>query len=328
MKKQQFTNRWIQKVLVGGALCTALTSQVFAKDASIVPIASEATIIPISARVHWADEAISELAQINGQAHMFFGGKDLNKNITIEDFQNLVKLVINPSYEGAPEALTREAVVHELTKLFANESGLALENIPVIKMIIYQDTEQIDSKYNHSATVAYMKGIAKGKGDGIFAPKANVTYGELAAMINNTKKAIKEQAPDQSIAAGRFETRASYELQKDKIVFDFELMSHFAEPKELMFGSGQQFEVTVTNEKGEEVYRFSDGKAFTLALIFQTINPGQAFRWQDDWNLTDKEGNRVAAGNYTATIRVLTVSAEEGHEIPEKDLTVVLPFSL
>lgn len=47
--------------------------------------------------------------------------------------------------------------------------------------------------------------------------------------------------------------------------FDFPLTNHSPEVKELQFGSGQQFELVVRDEKGKEVYRYSDGKFFTMA---------------------------------------------------------------
>ena len=112
-----------------------------------------------------------------------------------------------------------------------------------------------------------MKGIAKGKDARVFDPKAEVTYGELAALICNTARAIESELESdrQPIIEGKFETRGSYEIKDGKVVFDFELVNHYSEPKQLQFGSGQQYEVVITNEKGEEVYRYSDDKFFTLA---------------------------------------------------------------
>ncbi len=48
-----------------------------------------------------------------------------------------------------------------------------------------------------------------------------------------------------------------------------------ADPIELTFPSGQRFDLTLRNEKGEIVYRWSDGKAFTLALGSLEVGPGE-----------------------------------------------------
>jgi len=96
-----------------------------------------------------------------------------------------------------------------------------------------------------------MKNIARGRGGGIFDPKTGVTYGELAALIYNTAQAVtkENQANVQPVAENKFETRGTYEIKDDKVVFNFELVNHYKETKELMFGSGQQFELTITDEK-------------------------------------------------------------------------------
>ena len=119
-----------------------------------------------------------------------------------------------------------------------------------------------------------MYDIAKGRESGLFDPKTDVTYGELVVLINNTINAIEKELTSDipPIVAGKYETRGNYEIKDGKVIFNFELMSHYTEPQELMLGSGQQFELTITNEEGEEVYRFSDGKSFTLALLYKTLN--------------------------------------------------------
>lgn len=226
--------------------------------------------------------------------------------------------------------MTREAIVHELTKIWAEKTGQDLDEIATIKMIIYSDTDQIDAKYNHSITVAYMHKIAKGRDNRIFDPKANVTYGEAATLIMNLKNAIESQLKTDitPIAEGKFETKGTYEIKDDQVVFDFELMSHYTEAKELMFGSGQQFELVITDENDEEVYRYSDDKFFTLALIYKTIEPGESLKWQDTWDMTNKEGEKLTSGNYKAEITIIAAEPDSDERIELDQLTTVIDFSL
>lgn len=278
--------------------------------------------------VHWAQKFIDELA-LEHDMDSVFKDKDLNAYINIEDFQKIVRLVIDEEYEGTPDSSLRESIVYEFTRLWAEKAGTDLDEIATIKMIIYIDTEKIDSKYNHAITVAYMKNIARGRGQGIFDPKTKTTYGELATLVYFTDKAIKAEieASNPSIVAGKFETRASHEIKDNKVVFDFELFSHFAEPKELAFSSGQQFDVTITDESGKEVYRYSDGRFFTMAMVNKTINPGESIKWQDEWDMTDKDGVKLTLGNYKAVINILAMYDSE-EKIDDSELTTTIDFSL
>ena len=192
-------------------------------------------------------------------------------------------------------------------------------------MIVYVDMEEINPKYNHSITVAYMKDIAEGKGFGMFVPKAKVTYGEAAAMIAKLETAIKKEVEAKE-GEGIFETTGSYEIKDDKMNFNFELKNNSTEDKVLQFGSGQQFEITVENEEGEEVYRYSDGKYFTMAIVFREIKAGESIEWQDSWDMKDKDGKELSEGKYTATIEILSI-LEEGQNL-DKDFTIGIEFKM
>ncbi|HHW30276.1 MAG TPA: hypothetical protein GXX20_01160 [Clostridiaceae bacterium] len=325
MKKHQLRN-----AIIAGALCTVLTIPVLAKAENMQPLSEEDKLIPISYKLnHWSEKYIDQLSK-EYNAGSVFEDKDLEAAIELEDFDYLVKLVLDEDYDSAPDSLSREAVVHELVKIWAEKTGIDLNDIAVIQMLIYSDTHEIDSRYNHSVTLAYMKKIAIGKGSGIFDPKANVTYGELAALISNTDRAIKNEidSEKQNISEGKFETRGNYEIKDDKVVFDFELINHYTESKQIKFGSGQQFEISITDENREEVYRYSDDKFFTMALLFKDINPGESLQWQDEWDMTNKEGEKVAPGKYKAKITVMVIFEEGDEKIEEDQLTTEIEFAL
>jgi len=313
------------------AVISVFTATSFAQTADITLLSVEKPdVVTISYQMkHWSEPFVNQLSE-NYNANEMFEGKNLNSAIEAKDFQNLVRLVLDKDYDGTPDSVTREAVVHELMKIWAEKTGKDLDKVPVIRMLIYVDLDQVDIKYYQSIMVAYMKDIAKGRGEGIFDPKTDVTYGELAALVYNTAQSVeKEKESDvQQIAKDRFETRGDYEIKDGKVVFNFELVNRYEEAKELMFGSGQQFEVTITDEKGNEVYRYSDGKFFTLALVSKTINPGEAVKWQDEWDMTDKEGNELTAGKYQAKIDIMVVQGEDEEKIDESQLTTVIEFEL
>lgn len=314
-------------MIIIGALCTVLVIPTFVMGGFHTMESKET--IPIRYEIkHWSRQYIDQLLE-NYDVESIFFEKDLNEAIKKEDFQKLVKLVIDKDYDRSPETTSREAVVHELTKLWAEETGKELKDIPVIQMLIYSDTHEINPKYTHSITVAYMYDIAKGRGTEVFDPKSDVTYGELAALINNTVKAIEKEltSAEKPVKEGRFETKANYKIEDDKVVFDFQLINHYPEQKQLMFGSGQQFELIITDEKGEEVYRCSDDKVFTLALEYKDINPGESLKWQDEWDMTNKDGEKLESGKYKAKIRIIAIQ-EDNQEIDKSQLTTVVNFAL
>jgi len=326
MKKHTLRN-----IVIAGVACTVLAVPLISQAVNTwsFPLQNKVVAAVDNKPAHWAQKFLDELSK-EYDIEAIFKDKNFNSAINMEDFQNAVRLVIDKEYSGKPDAITREAVVYELVKIWAEKTGQDLNDIAVIQMLIYSDTAEINSKYNHAVTLAYMKNIAKGKGSGIFDPRADVTYGELAALVYNTDKAIKEElnSDTQQISEERFETKGSCKLINDKVLFEFELVNRYNEPKELMFGSGQQFELTIIDEKGEEVYRYSDGKFFTLALVMKTIDPGESLKWQDEWDMTNKNGEKLTSGKYKAEISILAVQEDEDKEIEESQLKTVINFDL
>ena len=323
-------NKLFGSTILIATLSSSLVFTSFGLDDIKTTSAENVKIVPISYQIkHWSQTFIDQLSK-NHNVQEIFNEKDLNSAVKTEDFQNIVKLVLDAGYNGKPDSMTREAIVGELMKLWSQKTGLELDKIPTIKMVIYTDMEKINSSYYQAVTAAYMKNIAKGRGNGIFDPKTTVTYGELAALILNTSESIRTETKTnvQPIVKGRFETKGNYSIKDGKVIFDFELMSHYTEPKNLLFGSGQQYEIVVTDENDKEVYRFSDGKFFTLALVSKTINPGESVKWQEAWDMTDKDGKKLSSGKFKAEIMVMALPETPDETIEESNLTTVIEFDL
>lgn len=103
--------------------------------------------------------------------------------------------------------------------------------------------------------------------------------------------------------------------QVDKLHFSLILENQREEEVTVNFRSGQTFELIVTDVNDEVVYRFSDGKMFTQAIVTEIIPPGSSIELKDEWDLIT--GNeRIPAGNYNVTGELLiwTVGNEEVQE--------------
>jgi len=79
-----------------------------------------------------------------------------------------------------------------------------------------------------------------------------------------------------------------------------------SDPVRLTYASGQRFDIVLKSGDGKEVYRWSDGKAFTLALGTETFGPGEQ-NYVVEIPLADAAGNRFAPGRYVAEGWVATM---------------------
>jgi len=120
------------------------------------------------------------------------------------------------------------------------------------------------------------------------------------------------------------ELRTIYDKQEEGILIDFKLLNTTSEPQDLTFPSGQQFEVCIIDEDGEEVYRFSEGQFFTMAMTTKNLLPGEALHWQDVWNCVDKNGDKRDVGNYKLIVRIKAIVEEVFEEELIKEINLNL----
>jgi hypothetical protein len=94
-----------------------------------------------------------------------------------------------------------------------------------------------------------------------------------------------------------------------KTSFNFSLKNEEAKEIDLYLSSGQQYEIIVSNERNEVVYRYSDGKMFTMALLEKKLGAGETFVWSEEWD-QKVEGVQVPNGEYIVTVEILANSSE------------------
>ena len=77
-------------------------------------------------------------------------------------------------------------------------------------------------------------------------------------------------------------------------------------PVRLAFSSGQRYDLELKNERGDVVYRWSEGRAFTMELGEEIIESGER-NYVVTVRLADKEGKPLAQGKYTAVGWITTM---------------------
>lgn len=74
----------------------------------------------------------------------------------------------------------------------------------------------------------------------------------------------------------------------------------------LDFSSGQLYELVLTNDQGEEVYRYSDGRMFTMALVQESFEPGESKTFEEVIALEED----LPAGTYTLDTQLIVMAVD------------------
>lgn len=77
------------------------------------------------------------------------------------------------------------------------------------------------------------------------------------------------------------------------VTFTYEIENAGSSPVEVEYRDGQKFDIAVS-EDGDEVWRWSTGRMFTMALEQRELDPGETATYEATWE-------DASYGEYTAT---------------------------
>ncbi|WP_413379562.1 BsuPI-related putative proteinase inhibitor [Alkalihalobacillus sp. 1P02AB] len=105
-----------------------------------------------------------------------------------------------------------------------------------------------------------------------------------------------------------------------ELIVEMSLTNTGTEDAVLSFSSGQKYEITLTNVDGEEVYRYSADKMFTMAIIQEVIRAGEELMLSETIELDEFD-----SGEYelTATIIVYTINDTEITQSPFEETVTI-----
>jgi len=101
--------------------------------------------------------------------------------------------------------------------------------------------------------------------------------------------------------------RLAVAVDHDAVEFAFTVANADTEPVELAFPSGKTADVAVLDD-GIEVWRWSEGPAFTRAPRRETLGPGESFTHEATWE-EPRPGTFTAEATIAATNRSLSARA-------------------
>ncbi|WP_199615698.1 BsuPI-related putative proteinase inhibitor [Paenibacillus alkalitolerans] len=112
----------------------------------------------------------------------------------------------------------------------------------------------------------------------------------------------KEQSPPRE---GLFKTTLETEsIDGDKISLRFTLENISGVAQQIVFNSGQRYDIDIFDRNNEEVYKWSRGSSFIMAITEETLEKGDKLTFSEEWDLKDNNGNSVGPGVYTIKVSI------------------------
>jgi len=96
------------------------------------------------------------------------------------------------------------------------------------------------------------------------------------------------------------------------VAVKFTVTNNTSKPVKYDFTSAQQFDVTLRDAKGTDIWRWGQGRVFAASLSHLSLKTGQSAVFEAKWPGTNDAGKPVAPGDYTLVARL---TPEQKHTI-------------
>lgn len=296
-------------VLAGVILLSSAFSFVQAESQDIVTTTTVAKFTDISG--HWAQTAIEKLTEkdaIPFNQEKFIPSKAITRSEfavmlhealdiqiaylvapDIKDYFSdvnkdasyaaaLIDLVSAGIIEGKgnfkPEStITREEMVHYIMNAYKYRLGDRFAYIK-IKGGFFSDHNDIAPIYSGDVDYAAYSKLIVGESKNLFNPKRNTTRAEAAVVVSKLMSLIEKQTSEVII-------KPSISVKSDSLEMKLSIINNSKSSVVFNHSSGQKYDFVLLDTDKNELYRWSEGKAFTMALISSEIEAGKSIEYSE-----------------------------------------------
>lgn len=173
-----------------------------------------------------------------------------------------------------PDAtLAREQMIHYIMNAYKYKMGDRFAYIK-IKGGYFADHDKITPEYSGNVDYAAYLKLITGVGQNLFSPKSNATRAEAAVVTSKLMNIVEKQSAEIVIVPALTQNKDSLEMVVS-------ITNKSQNPVTFNHSSGQKFDFVLYDENDRELYRWSDGKAFTMMLVTSVIKAGETVEYSD-----------------------------------------------
>lgn len=190
--------------------------------------------------------------------------------------------------------LSKEEFTYYLMRSIENHFSF-----PMIKINPVDISDQTDINVSYSGAIqrALLYEFVSLDESGAFNPKEPMSRAKAAEQV---KLALDYAIERQMMIEDnmKFEGRLSKSEIDNGLKLHFEMENKTRKDLDLSFSSGKKYDYFIYDENDLLVYKWSNDKLFTMAVVFKTLPKEEFFSFDEIWNYVDNDGNPVEEGEY------------------------------
>ncbi|WP_176142495.1 BsuPI-related putative proteinase inhibitor [Halobacillus hunanensis] len=141
--------------------------------------------------------------------------------------------------------------------------------------------------------------------------------------MNKKDQPVGKEAPEYNVIPfiEQLTFDANVKADENQVNVQFSLTNEAEKPVILGFSSSQLYEITIVNEAGETVYKYSEGQMFAQSLTTKDLKPGDQLEAKE---LVEKE---LPDGQYEARMTFLVATIND-QPLESRPFQITKPFAI
>ncbi|MBO1511645.1 BsuPI-related putative proteinase inhibitor [Metabacillus bambusae] len=140
----------------------------------------------------------------------------------------------------------------------------------------------------------------------LFSMMIMFLFGCSGGNENTANTKIEEKDGEVKVENSELELMVDVKVLSNQAEFIITLINNSSKTKKLEFSSSQKYEIIVTDQNNQVVYRYSEGKMFAQALESTLIKQDESIKWEEIWEFD----NGIKPGEYEVEVSILSDDAE------------------
>jgi hypothetical protein len=167
--------------------------------------------------------------------------------------------------------ITREQMIHYVMNAYKYKMGdrYALINI---KPPFFSDDSSVTPIYSGEVGRAAHYKLIVGTGKNLFQPKSNATRAEASVVVSKLMNLLEKQVSEVVI-------KPSVAIKADSLEMKISIFNNSKNSVTLNHSSGQKYDFVLLDADKKELYRWSEGRVFTMMLESFSIGAGKSIEY-------------------------------------------------
>jgi hypothetical protein len=169
--------------------------------------------------------------------------------------------------------LNREEMIHFVMNAFYHYTGNSYA-MPALALQPFADESEIKTEYQTDVSRSVILGLACGTGNNYVRPRDAATRAQAVTIVGRLAELLQQYKSNVAV-------KASAQESDGQLQMTLSILNNTGKAITIQHSNGQIFDFEILDKSGNKLYRWSDGRMFSMIAATTEIKPNEEITFSD-----------------------------------------------